>query len=277
MIADSEIELRAARLLIYQAAWKADLGQDVKVDASIAKLYSTETAFRVLDRCVQMFGALGLSSEAPLERWFRDLRVKRLGEGATEVQRMVVSRAPAQRSMTDGPLNRVRVVELAGMGPGPHAAMLLADLGADVVRVQRPGLLPAAGETPDFQQRNRRIVEADLKATDDVETPCATSSVGPTCSSRGSGPAWPSGSGSARTSVAQANPGLVYARMTGWGQDGPDAARAGHDINYLSWAGRAARDRAGRAGAGAAAQPGRRLRRRLAVPGRRHPGRAARA
>ncbi len=92
MIADSEIELRAARLLMYQAAWKADLRQDVKVDASICKLYGTETAFRVLDRCVQMFGALGLSAEAPYERWFRDLRVKRLGEGATEVQRMVVAR-----------------------------------------------------------------------------------------------------------------------------------------------------------------------------------------
>jgi acyl-CoA dehydrogenase len=92
MIADSEIELRASRLLMYQAAWKADLGQDVKIDASICKLYGTETAFRVLDRCVQMFGALGLSAEAPYERWFRDLRVKRLGEGATEVQRMVVAR-----------------------------------------------------------------------------------------------------------------------------------------------------------------------------------------
>ena len=92
MIADSEIELRASRLLMYQAAWNADLGRDVKVDASICKLYGTETAFRVLDRCVQMFGALGLSNEAPFERWFRDLRVKRLGEGATEVQRMVVAR-----------------------------------------------------------------------------------------------------------------------------------------------------------------------------------------
>jgi acyl-CoA dehydrogenase len=92
MIADSEIELRAARLLMYQAAWKADLGQDPRVDASVSKLYGTETAFRVLDRCVQMFGALGLAREAPLERWFRDLRVKRLGEGATEVQRMVVAR-----------------------------------------------------------------------------------------------------------------------------------------------------------------------------------------
>ncbi|GAB2982922.1 acyl-CoA dehydrogenase family protein [Amycolatopsis acidiphila] len=92
MLADSEIELRAARLLTYQAAWNADLGRDVRVDASAAKLYATETAFRVLDRCVQLFGALGLSREMPLERWFRDLRVKRLGEGATEVQRMVVAR-----------------------------------------------------------------------------------------------------------------------------------------------------------------------------------------
>jgi acyl-CoA dehydrogenase len=92
MLADSEIELRAARLLTYQAAWNADLGKDVRVDASIAKLHATETAFRVLDRCVQLFGALGLSREMPLERWFRDLRVKRLGEGATEVQRMVVAR-----------------------------------------------------------------------------------------------------------------------------------------------------------------------------------------
>lgn len=91
-IADSEIELRAARLLIYQAAWKADLGQDVKTDASIAKLYSTEAAFRVVDRCMQILGALGLSQELPLERWFRDLRVKRLGEGATDIQRMVVAR-----------------------------------------------------------------------------------------------------------------------------------------------------------------------------------------
>jgi acyl-CoA dehydrogenase len=92
MLADSEIELRAARLLIYQAAWQADLGRDVRVEASVAKLYGTETAFRVLDRCVQLFGALGLAKELPLERWFRDLRVKRLGEGATEVQRMVVAR-----------------------------------------------------------------------------------------------------------------------------------------------------------------------------------------
>lgn len=93
MLADSEIELRAARLLVYQAAWQADLGRDVRVDASAAKVFATETAFRVLDRCVQLFGAMGLAREMPLERWFRDLRVKRLGEGASEVQRMVVARS----------------------------------------------------------------------------------------------------------------------------------------------------------------------------------------
>lgn len=85
MIADSEIELRSARLLMYQAAWKADLGQDVRIDASICKLTGTETAFRVVDRCLQLHGALGMSTEMPFERWFRDLRVKRFGEGATEV------------------------------------------------------------------------------------------------------------------------------------------------------------------------------------------------
>jgi acyl-CoA dehydrogenase len=93
MLVDSEVELRAARLLTYQAAWNADLGRNVGVDASIAKLYGTETAYRVLDRCIQIHGALGLSDELPLERWFRDLRVKRLGEGATEVQRVVVARS----------------------------------------------------------------------------------------------------------------------------------------------------------------------------------------
>ncbi|MFJ8749009.1 acyl-CoA dehydrogenase family protein [Streptomyces sp. NPDC102441] len=93
MLVDCEIELRAARLLMYQAAWNADLGKNVKVDASISKMTGTETACRVLDRCIQVHGALGMATELPLERWFRDLRVKRLGEGATEVQRVVVARS----------------------------------------------------------------------------------------------------------------------------------------------------------------------------------------
>lgn len=92
MIADSEIELRAARLLTWQAAWRADLGHDAKIDASICKIHATETSFRVLDRCIQIFGGLGVSHEMPLERWFREARIRRIGEGPSEVHRMVVAR-----------------------------------------------------------------------------------------------------------------------------------------------------------------------------------------
>jgi len=92
MLADSEMELRAARLLVYEAAWRADLGKDMKLEASIAKVTATETAGRVVDRCIQIFGGLGVSKELPLERWYRELRVKRIGEGPSEVQRMVVAR-----------------------------------------------------------------------------------------------------------------------------------------------------------------------------------------
>ena len=92
MIADSEIELRAARLLVYQAAWNGDLGKNLKVESSIAKLVATETAGRVVDRCMQILGGLGVATELPLERWYRELRIKRIGEGPSEVQRMVVAR-----------------------------------------------------------------------------------------------------------------------------------------------------------------------------------------
>ncbi len=92
MIADSEMELRAARLLTWQAAWQGDLGHDMKVESSIAKVVATETAGRVVDRAVQIMGGLGVSQELPLERWYRELRIRRIGEGPSEVQRMVVAR-----------------------------------------------------------------------------------------------------------------------------------------------------------------------------------------
>lgn len=92
MIADSEMEIQAARLLVYQAAWKGDLGNDFKVESSIAKVVCTETAGRVVDRCIQIFGGLGVSQELPLERWYRELRIKRIGEGPSEVHRMVLAR-----------------------------------------------------------------------------------------------------------------------------------------------------------------------------------------
>ncbi len=92
MIADSEIEIRAARGLVYAAAWKADLGHDFKFEASAAKVYATETAGRVVDRCIQILGGMGVAKEVPLERWYREMRIKRIGEGPSEVHRMVVAR-----------------------------------------------------------------------------------------------------------------------------------------------------------------------------------------
>ena len=92
MIADSEMELRAARLLTYQAAWHGDLGRDIKIEASIAKVVATETAGRVIDRCVQILGGMGVARELPLERWYRELRIKRIGEGPSEVHRMIIAR-----------------------------------------------------------------------------------------------------------------------------------------------------------------------------------------
>jgi acyl-CoA dehydrogenase len=92
MIADSDIDLRAARLLTWQAAWNADLGKDIKIDASVAKVFATEAAGRVVDRAIQIFGGLGVAKEMPLERWYRELRIKRIGEGPSEVHRMVLAR-----------------------------------------------------------------------------------------------------------------------------------------------------------------------------------------
>jgi len=92
MIADSEMELRQARLLVCEAAQRGDAGLNFKTEASIAKVVATETAGRVVDRCIQILGAMGVSKELPLERWYRELRIKRIGEGPSEVHRMVLAR-----------------------------------------------------------------------------------------------------------------------------------------------------------------------------------------
>ncbi|MEU3463586.1 CaiB/BaiF CoA-transferase family protein [Streptomyces sp. NPDC006733] len=133
-----------------------------------------------------------------------------------------------------GPLAGVRVVELAGIGPGPFAAMVLADLGADVVRVDRPGGA-GLGIDPSFDitNRNKRSVLLDLKAPqgpaallDLVErADILIEGYRPGVAERlGVGP----GQALAR------NPRLVYGRMTGWGQEGPLAQTAGHDIGYIA-------------------------------------------
>lgn len=92
MIVDSEMELRQARLLTYEAARRSDQGLPFKTEASIAKVVATETAGRVLDRCIQILGGMGVSKEMPLERWYREMRIKRIGEGPSEVHRMVLAR-----------------------------------------------------------------------------------------------------------------------------------------------------------------------------------------
>ena len=93
MLANAEVELRAARWLIWEGAWKADRKEDARVEASIAKLYSSEMLGRVVDAAVQIHGGYGVSKEFPLERWYREARVRRIGEGPSEVHRMVIARS----------------------------------------------------------------------------------------------------------------------------------------------------------------------------------------
>jgi len=92
MIADSVIELEAARLLLYRCAWRYDRSESVKDDSYIVKLSCTEMAGRVVDRAIQIHGALGLSKELPLEYWYRQLRSMRITEGAAEVLRWRLAR-----------------------------------------------------------------------------------------------------------------------------------------------------------------------------------------
>jgi alkylation response protein AidB-like acyl-CoA dehydrogenase len=93
MLADSYMELHATRLLTYETAWKEDQGQDPRVAASEVKCMATEMAFRVLDRAIQVHGGIGLTKDLPLERWFREIRVLRIGEGPNEIHRWVVARS----------------------------------------------------------------------------------------------------------------------------------------------------------------------------------------
>lgn len=132
-----------------------------------------------------------------------------------------------------GPLSGIRVVELAGIGPGPHAAMILADLGADVVRVVRPSDVEGEQAHDTHTLRRRTFVAADLKSDLDAElvrelvdrADILIEGFRPGVAERlGLGP----------DDLRRRNPRLIYARMTGWGQTGPWAAMAGHDINYMS-------------------------------------------
>ena len=86
----------AAALLTYRAAWLRDRGERVTVEAAMAKMTATETAQQVIDAAVQMFGALGVMNEEPVERLYREIRPLRIYEGATEVQQLIIARGVMQ-------------------------------------------------------------------------------------------------------------------------------------------------------------------------------------
>ncbi|MGA4845431.1 CaiB/BaiF CoA transferase family protein [Streptomyces sp. G5(2025)] len=134
----------------------------------------------------------------------------------------------------DGPLAGVRVVELAGIGPGPFAAMLLADLGADVVRVDRPGGGGLAIDPAyDVTNRNKRSVVVDLKAPGGAAQVLDLAERADVLI-EGYRPGVAERLGVGPEACHARNPRLVYGRMTGWGQEGPLASRAGHDIAYIA-------------------------------------------
>ncbi|MFO0155266.1 MAG: CaiB/BaiF CoA transferase family protein [Alphaproteobacteria bacterium] len=133
-----------------------------------------------------------------------------------------------------GPLHGVKVLEFAGIGPGPFCAMLLADLGAEVIRIDRPNGPEA--DRLDIVSRGRRSLALDLKNPQSIaalhrmitEFDVLIEGFRPGVMERlGLGP----------TELQARNPKLIYGRMTGWGQDGPLALRAGHDINYIALTG----------------------------------------
>lgn len=132
-----------------------------------------------------------------------------------------------------GPLRGVKVVEIAGIGPAPHGCMLLADLGADVIRVERPGGNPLGGGEGDVLVRGRPSVALDLKSSEGravvldlvEQADVLVEAMRPgTLERLGLGP----------DDCQARNPRLVYARMTGWGQAGPWSHAAGHDMNYIA-------------------------------------------
>ena len=138
-----------------------------------------------------------------------------------------------------GPLNGYKIIEIAGIGPGPFAAMLLADMGAEVIRVERAGAV--RGPVPDGPHydvllRGRKNVAIDLKNPEGVEA-LLTLVESADALIEGFRPGVMERLGVGPDVCLQRNPKLVFGRMTGWGQEGPYAQAAGHDINYISLAG----------------------------------------
>jgi len=138
-----------------------------------------------------------------------------------------------------GPLSGIKVLELEAIGPGPFCGMVLADLGADVLLLDRPsdpGLGTGAGRGVDIMMRGKRSVTLDLKSKDGVAAALELAARADALI-EGFRPGVMERLGLGPEVLLAKNPKLVYGRMTGWGQDGPMAARAGHDINYIALSG----------------------------------------
>ncbi len=138
-----------------------------------------------------------------------------------------------------GPLDGIRIIEIAGIGPGPFAGMLLSDMGAEVLRIDRAqnvGGGNAGATSLDFLARNRRSVGVDLKHPEGVETVLRLVEKADAIY-EGFRPGVMERLGLGPDVCLARNPRLVFGRMTGWGQDGPYASTAGHDINYIALAG----------------------------------------
>lgn len=135
--------------------------------------------------------------------------------------------------MVSGPLKGVKVVEFAGIGPGPFCCMLLSDMGADVVRIDRKG---GRSMKNDVTARGRRSIALDMKEPKDVETALALVEKADVLI-EGFRPGVMERLGVGPDVALKRNPKLVYGRMTGWGQTGPLARAAGHDLNYIALSG----------------------------------------
>ncbi len=183
---------------------------------------------------------------AAVSRWYRNLSIKKPDTPAEShwirLSVAIKNQTLAKRnqlkvaSMANGPLNGIRIVEIAGLGPTPFAAMTLADMGAEIIRVDRKGGKHLLGMDYDILNRGRGYVELDLKDAADLaqvrrlinQADGVIEGMRPGVMERlGLGP----------ESFVTSNRKLVFGRMTGWGQDGPLAQAAGHDINYISLSG----------------------------------------
>ena len=138
-----------------------------------------------------------------------------------------------------GPLKGLTIIEIAGIGPGPFAAMSMADLGANIIRVERPGgsaISNAQDPRLDFLNRGKRCICVDLKQPEGVDTVLRLIEKADALL-EGNRPGVMERLGLGPDTCLQRNPALVYGRMTGWGQQGPMAQAAGHDLNYVALSG----------------------------------------